>query len=518
MAEGPQVEFVAKTSGASSSFVPVQQLVAGAWASWKRAAQREDLFVFISRGLLYVGMFFLPLLRFKVTHGLNVSDAIFLVGFIFLVLSRKPPPRAPRTPAWYVGAFIFLLAGMVASTQADAVPQSIVVVFNAVYVFFILQYLLRQQLGTTLHLQRAIGFFIAGVSLSGFVAILQVTLHVFLPKAGSIAAGGGGIGGNARAVGLSNQPNLAGIVFALGIIMGVGLLLQIGWRKHWYLSVCVLVIATALLLAASVSGMGAVIVGLLVLFIARGVPLKTVVSVVLALAAVYVLVFGVIDKGSKLDPITRIEKTTNSKAGSGGGTLQLRIDTITTAWGEILQKPVVGHGLDQKTLGVFFDKQLYVYYPPHNLIALYWYGGGVFMLVGLIIMLGSSFNRLLNGRLRAGKNWDPMRDVVLAACIAVLFFSMQGPELVDRWFWMPFLLAFTFRDYVPPPAPGRDQLAHPVTTPQTPAVTAPNGQPRRVRGTVGRHAAPEPADLETAEARGRHAATAGPETSPEDGG
>lgn len=481
--------------------------VAGAWASWKEGAKEEDLFVFISRGLLYVGMFFLPLLRFKVTHGLNVSDAIFLLGFIFLILARKPPPRAPRTPAWYVGAFIFLIAGMLASTQADAVPQSVVVVFNAIYVFFILQYLLRQQLGTTLHLQRAIGAFIAGVSLSAFVAILQVTLHVFLPKAGSIAAGGGSIGGNARAVGLSNQPNLAGIVFALGIILGVGLLLQIGWRRHWYLSICVLVIITALLLAASVSGMASVIVGLLVLFIARGVPLKTVLTVVLAIAAVYVLVFGVIDRGSKLDPITRIEKTTNPNAGSGGGTLQLRIDTIDKAWSEILQKPITGHGLDQQTLAVYFDKSLYVYYPPHNLIALYWYGGGIFMLVGLIIMVGSSFNRLLNGRLRAGRNWDPMRDVVLAACVADLFFAMQGPELVDRWFWMPFILALTFRDYAPPVAPAHEAIELPAAEPETPAAVE-SAPPRRVRGTVGRHAAsaPEPADLEAAETGGRHAA------------
>ncbi len=477
--------------------------MAEAWTNWKRASKREDLFVFISRGLLYVGMFFLPLLRFKATKGLNVSDAIFLLGFVFLILARKPPARAPRTPAWFVGAFMFLLAGLLASTQADAVPQSVVVVFNAIYVFFILQYLLRQQLGTTLHLQRAIGSFIAGVSLSAFVAILQVTLHVFLPKAGSIAAGSGTIGGNSRAVGLSNQPNLAGVVFALAIIMGVGLLIQIGWRRHWYLSCCVFVIVAALLLAASVSGMGTVIVGLLVLFIARGVPVKTVASVVLAVAAVYVLVFGVIDRGSKLDPITRIEKTTNANAGTGGGTLQLRIDTIDKAWGEILQKPITGHGLDQQTLAVYFDKSLYVYYPPHNLIALYWYGGGIFMLVGLVIMVGSSLSRLLHGRLRAGKDWDPMRDVVLAACIAVLFFAMQGPELVDRWFWIPFLLALTFRDFAPPPAPSADAIALLVTAPETSV----NGQPRRVRGTVGRAAMSETATIEASDRRGgRHAA------------
>ena len=81
----------------------------------------------------------------------------------------------------------------IAGTQSFASLSGSVSVTNSTNLYaevlFILQYLLRQQLGTTLHLQRAIGFFIAGASLSGFVAILQVTLHVFLPKAGSIAAG-----------------------------------------------------------------------------------------------------------------------------------------------------------------------------------------------------------------------------------------------------------------------------------------------------------------------------------------
>ncbi len=460
----------------------------------------------LSRGLLYVGMFFLPLLRFKATKGLNVSDAIFLLGFIFLILSRRPPPRAPRTPAWYVGAFMFLLAGMVASTQADAVAQSVIVVFNAVYVFFILQYLLRQQLASTVHLQRAIGAFVFGVSLSAFVAILQITLHVFLPKAGAIASSGS-IGGNARAIGLSTQPNLAGISFALAIVFAVGLLLQVGWRKHWYLSGCVIVVVAALLLSGSVSGIASTLLGLVVLFIARGVPLKQVLSVLLALAAVYLLVFGVIDRGSHLDPITRIEKTTNANAGKGGGTLQLRIDTIEKAWSETVQKPITGHGLDQQTLAVYYDQQLYVYYPPHNIIFLYWYGGGIFMLVALIIMMGSSFSRLLHGRLRAGKNWNPMRDVVLAACITDLFFSMQSPELVDRWLWMPFLLAFCFRDAPAPETPAADAVERPVTAPEAPAVTG-NGQPRRVSGTVGRHAAAGPAAVETADDRGRHVAPA----------
>ena len=70
-------------------------------------------------------------------------------------------------------------------------------------------------------------------------------------------------------------------------------------------------------------------------------------------------------------------------------------------------------------------------------------------------MMGSSFNRLLHGRRRRGKGGDrAMRDTVLAGCVAVLFFSLQSPEIVDRWLWLPFILALCFRDSGPRASPG----------------------------------------------------------------
>ncbi|HWF14963.1 MAG TPA: O-antigen ligase family protein [Acidimicrobiales bacterium] len=442
-------------------------------------------------------MFFLPLLHFKATKGLNLSDLIFLIGFIFLILSRRPPSAAPRTPAWYVGAFMWLLAAFIASTQSSVIAQSIVVVFNGIYVFFILQYLLRQQLGTTLHLQRAMGFFVFGSALSAFVALCQVELHIFLFQASAGGGSSAGIGGNSRAIGLSNQPNLAGISFALGILFAVGLILELGNRRHWYLGVCVFVMALALLLVASLGGMASVLLGLLVLFIARGTPLKTVGTVVLALVVAYLLVFAVIDRGSHLDPITRIEKTTNANAGSGGGTLELRIHTWQKAWSGIEQAPILGHGLDQTTLAVYWDNDIFVYYAPHNLILLYWFGGGIFLLIAMFIMMGSSVSRVLAGR-RHGRWHDPMKDIILAAIVADFLFCMQSPELVDRWLWLPFLLALTLRDRPVPSAPALEGIEHTVplspSTPELAPAVAGNGGRRRVRGTVGRHAAPEQVD------------------------
>jgi hypothetical protein len=120
-------------------------------------------------------------------------------------------------------------------------------------------------------------------------------------------------------------------------------------------------------------------------------------------------------------------------------------------------------------------------------------------------MMGSSFNRLLHSRLRRGRGRGtdvPLRDTVLAGCVTVLFFSMQSPELVDRWLWIPFLFALCFRSAAPSTTdPGRDEtvlLHEPVpydfeASEATPAATAPRApyeeaEPhprlRRVSGTV----------------------------------
>lgn len=445
----------------------------------------DDLLVLLSRGFTFAGLFFLPLLRFHLTKGLNVSDGLFTAAFILLIASRRPPKPAPRTPAWYVGAFLFVICGLVASTQDPASKAaSLIVVANSVYVLFVLQYLLRQLLDTELRIQRAMGAVVFGATVSAFVAILQTTLHVFLPAQVTTSISGG----NSRAIGLSTQPNLAAVSFDLALVFAVGLLMVLGFRKHKYLGVCILVLIAALLLSGSVGGMGAAIVGLLLLFVLRGVRLRAVVSVVLAIAVVYVVVFGVIDRSSHLNPITRVESTLNSQTSGGTGTFALRIDTISVAWSGFVQKPITGHGLDQGTLAPFWDQFTYEYFPPHNIVFVYLYGGGFFMLVAVIIMMGSSFNRLLSGRRKRGRANTGTRDIVLAGCVTVLVYSMSGPELVDRWLWLPFILALCFRDPVPAETLTAMTTANADAAPRTPEIAA-GSEPRRVTGRVGRHAA-----------------------------
>ncbi len=420
---------------------------------------RDDLFVAIARRLVYAGMVFLPLLKYRLGHAFDVSDALFLFAAVFLILSRRPPKPAPASPGWYFGSFVFILAGVVASSQAMSKSGSLQVVVNAIFVFFVLQWMLRQLLDTTARIQIAMGAFIVGASASAFVAFLQTEFHLFgYAKVASLEG--------SRAIGLSNQPNIAAVAFSLAMVFAIGLILELGIRGHWYLGVCVLVLGSALIFSASVSGQASTVAGCGALFIARGIKLRTALTVIAALAVVYVIAIAVQSNGSQFDlnPIARIEQTTT--ANSGYNTSSIRIDTIKYSWSGIVQSPIIGHGLDQKTISVYFDRDLGVYYPAHNIVVLYWYAGGIFMLAGVALMMASSLNRLLSGR--RSRERDPTRDVVLAGCVVVLVFAMQSPEIVDRWLWLPFMLALCFRPTVAArrPAPARRSVRGVVPTEQ----------------------------------------------------
>ena len=72
-----------------------------------------------------------------------------------------------------------------------------------------------------------------------------------------------------------------------------------------------------------------------------------------------------IDKGSKLDPLTRLHVTTT--ANSGHDTLSVRIDTIKHSWDLIVQSPIIGHGLDQTTIANYYYPYVHAFYPAHDM-------------------------------------------------------------------------------------------------------------------------------------------------------
>ena len=168
---------------------------------------------------------------------------------------------------------------------------SLQVVVNAIFVFFVLQWMLRQLLRLDRRIAAGMSAFIVGSSASAFVAFLQTEFHVLGDShQASLEA--------ARAVGLSDQPDLAGASFALALVFAVGLVVEFGLRRRWYLGVCIALLAGALIFSGSVAGMARTLVGCFVLFVTRGFRLRTMLAVVAALAIVYAVAVACIERGS----------------------------------------------------------------------------------------------------------------------------------------------------------------------------------------------------------------------------
>jgi hypothetical protein len=423
--------------------------------------------VALSRRLVYVGMFTLSMLRFKAIHFLDASDGIFALAAVLLIFSVHPPARAPKTQAWFIGAALVTLGGVLAAYDAVSAAGDIQVVFNGIFVLVLWQWSTRQLLDTNERIHTAMIAFIAGTALSGLVAFAQTEFHVLGYHAGHGAEA-------SRAVGLSTQPNIAAVSYALALIFAIGLGLELGFRRKWILIPSLAFLAAALIFTASVSGLASTIVGLAFLFIKRGIKLRTLAGIVVVLALVYVVAISVQSHGTGFDlnPIARIEATTGQN--TGYNTVQPRQATLDNAWAGIERDPIIGHGVDLASSEVYFDPDVGVYYGVHNLIVLLIYEGGILMLFGTLIIMVSAFRHLL----ARGRN--PTRDMVCAGAIAVLVFSMQSPELFDRWLWLPFILAMCFRSSMN-------------TTEPASLESAEAAEPARRRGTVTRAAGPAPA-------------------------
>jgi O-antigen ligase len=367
-----------------------------------------DVLLKLSRRLVYLGMFFLPLLSLRLAKGLDLSDGIFALAALVLAMSAS---------------------------------SSMVVVFNGVFVLFVWQWTTRSVLTDVGKIHRAITAFVLGTSISSMVAILQVKLHIFGFAGAAGAAGAAASSESGRAVGLASQPNIAAVTYALGLTFGLGLVLQHGAGRRYYRVICIVVIAVALLLSASVSGMATALVGVFVLLVKRGMKPRTIIATAVLLIGVYALATALEGNGNggeNLNPFARVHQTTS--AGSGYDTVSPREQTWINAWKGIQQDPIIGHGIDQASLQVYYDPYLGIWYPSHNLPLLLWFGGGIFMLVGFVVNFATAFRRVT----RRGKK-DPTKDMLFAGMIVVLFFSMQSPEMFDRWLWVPFILALTLR-------------------------------------------------------------------------
>lgn len=201
-------------------------------------------------------------------------------------------------------------------------------------------------------------------------------------------------------------------------------------------ALCVLAAVMGLVLCGSVTGMMCASAGLvLVLILSRmsSVLIFGASTVIAGLAAI-VLNLNTLVPGAT-SPLTRLEDTTGN--GSGESTLQSRLESDIFALDGIAREPFLGVGLDSASGGTFDGVTL-----THNMFLLAWFQGGLMFVLALVtvILFASQQLRSVPRHFAA-----PTKVGLVASLISALLFSMTGPVLFERWFWLPIILALALK-------------------------------------------------------------------------
>lgn len=385
-----------------------------------------------ARVMFYAGMATVPAIAVRPGAGISVSDLCFAASAVLLLAGRRRR-AVSTTVAWQIAAWCTLAGAVLATVNADSPGGTLAVEARVLFILVIWLWTARAVLDSDEAVHTAVRAFAVGAAASGAVAVAEVLRPSLFP---SMRYQYG------RAVALTYHSVDAGAILALACVFGAGMLL---YRREQRLvtAALLLVSGVGLVLTGSVSGMLAAVLGGAVVVGRRGLRMRTLGAVALALGAVYL--GALIAQARYEGTFTGISPTARVRSVLGIGphasrTVSERNKSITAGLSEIRRSPVVGHGLDESST-VVYDAL-----PPHNLFVLAWYGGGLLFLVGIALAVGAA---VWTGWRRAKD--DPTREILFGGTIAMVVFAMTGPIVFHRHVWLPLvlLIAHTARRHHP---------------------------------------------------------------------
>jgi O-antigen ligase len=357
----------------------------------------------------------------------TAADALFLVAAGLLAASRRIPlqPFGALTPLWLI-AFATMMTGLLIGSLLGNDPfRWFVVAAQYCFSWVVLPYLL---LG---HARRPTHRLVVAL-LVGIVAMETVGIVVYFTYTGSFEEARRMLGldflsGGGRLGAFATDANWNGAAIAMALpfayfLAGKGLI------KARLLIVVLGILLCALLLTASATAFGSVLVGI-VIFAVAGAVRPRVWAMVAAIALIGVAAesqFGlprVFEKrvGSAL------ENGDITEAGTFGG----RVALIKDAWNLVNDHMLVGVGVDQHRVVSKLRA------PVHNMYLLIWVEGGLLALIGWLGMIAvaviTAFIACRDDRLAGA--------LALSVLATFVLFSTASPHMYARLWATPALLA-----------------------------------------------------------------------------
>lgn len=370
-----------------------------------------------ARGCLYLGLFAVSLLVFRVGGAITVGD-VLLVAAVGLTIADSVV-NGRRLPTSSVVAFAMVFVGGVLASLASANPgESAAVLARVVLLAFLVPWCMSVLLSTPARVRRALLWFAAGAAVCGAGAIAQA-VGIVVP--GSEVTSGG------RFPGFAVHVSDTGGITCLAVVYGAGLFLARGGRV---VGAAVFVVGLAgLILSGSVSGMISALAGVLALLVWHRLSLPKALGIgaVLAGAAAWAITLMSTTENA-LTPMERYAQVTG--ATGRGNTSESRWDSIVAGLHGFVDSTFVGVGLEPAAS--FTSTGL----PAHNFLVAALFQGGALFTAGVCLVI----YRAVRAGLRAGW-WSSLHATLGAGMVTAVVFAMTAPSVYNRYFWVPVAFA-----------------------------------------------------------------------------
>lgn len=408
----------------------------------------------VARGLYYAGLLLMGQIVLRPVAGLSISDGLFLAAFLAVwaetICGRRSTVPRIRPRSLVLGTVLFAVGVVVSSAPLESPGPSLSHGLRFVYLtlawFWVGSVVLRNHRQVAC----AVSLWVASVAVSGLAAVAQLFLGDVIPGTSPVYG---------RMTGTAFHMNDLGGMAAIALPLAIVLFSRPAgslWSRRIAL-VLVSLVGAGLVLSGSVGGLLAAAVGGAVYGTASRVRGRSVVTALVVLGGGFLLVGAQGDAGSPR-PQERASQVVGT-GNDGTATLWVRIDTNAAALKEIAQNPVVGRGLGQPAA---------TGYQVHNVVLGPWYEGGLFAMLGMIVILvgvaRAGLEALRSARSRT--EWQ-LAIGLLAAFSAFLGFAMGAPVLFQRYGWAAAALLIALRCQqdrtAPKLAPSEEPEAAPVT-------------------------------------------------------
>ncbi len=406
----------------SPSFPGAPPLVAPPVRAVQRTGSAARRFEFV---LACGVVFFAPMNVLRVPgFYFTASDAFacLCLGFMFLNRSLHLKPLGPGTAYWLLGVSLMIGSLLTSSLLAGVVDRGLILSMQYLFAYFVLPIVLlgRPWPETTILMKVFIGSVVLMILHGIYVVdIVGETNTTF-------------VSGSGRLMGFIERDNECGALIALTVPM---ILSMTAMRTlHPLITLAILPLITyGIMLTGSNTALYAMFYGMGVFFIATITPQRAAIGI----TAVLLMWSGLntpvvrdhLPAAFQKRVLTGLESGNLSEAGTFDDRMQL-IHEATHFAGDAL---VVGYGADQ------YREISHWHTPVHNLYLLIWNEGGLFSLIGFLIMLTGGFIAVA-----FPLRYRDSREVFVCGFATLSLFAVlinAVPHVYGRFWAVPILLS-----------------------------------------------------------------------------